>query len=101
MLGEVAKIVSETLGFGTVVINLYRPETDEYEVRAVLGSERARELLGDVSAADTWTAMLDPRFLRRGAFFVPADGVDWDKDSKCVRARAPAGDRRAVCLARR
>ncbi len=82
LLGAVTKIVSETLGFGTVVINLYRPETDEYEVRAVLGSERARELLGDVSAADTWTAMLDPRFLYRGAFFVPADRLDRDKGSK-------------------
>jgi diguanylate cyclase (GGDEF)-like protein/PAS domain S-box-containing protein len=81
LLGAVAKIVSETLGFGTVVINLYRPDSDEYEVKAVLGNDRAREiLLGHVSAADTWTPMLDPRFMCRGAFFVPAEGLDWDKE---------------------
>jgi diguanylate cyclase (GGDEF)-like protein/PAS domain S-box-containing protein len=81
LLAAVAKIVSDTLGFGTVVINLYRPERDEFEVKAVLGSERARELLlGHVSAAESWVPMLDPRFLRRGAFFVPAEGLEWDVD---------------------
>ena len=74
-------MVSETLGFATVVINLYRPETDEYEVTNVHGNERARAiLLGHVTHASTWSPMLDPRFLRRGAFFIPAGAVEWDED---------------------
>src|ERR1700729_2454421 len=78
LLDAVAKIGADPLGFGTVVINLCRPKRDECEVKAVLGSERARELLlGNVSAAESWVPMLDPRFLRRGAFFVPAEGLEW------------------------
>jgi diguanylate cyclase (GGDEF)-like protein/PAS domain S-box-containing protein len=79
LLAAVARVVSETLGFATVVINLYRPETDEYEVKAVHGNERAREiLLGNVTHADTWRPQLDPRFLRRGAFFIPEASIEWD-----------------------
>ncbi len=79
LLPAVARVVSETLGFETVVINLYRPEAREYEVMTVHGNERARSiLLGNVTAADTWEPQLDPRFLRRGAFFVPAEELEWD-----------------------
>ncbi|MGN6168895.1 MAG: PAS domain-containing protein, partial [Solirubrobacteraceae bacterium] len=96
LLAAVARIVSETLGFATVVINLYRPESNEYEVKAVHGSERARAtLLGHVSHADTWTAMLDPRFLCRGAFFVPAEALVWDESVKSYTPQLPtsrAGD---------
>ena len=81
VLAAVARVVSETLGFATVVINLYRPETNEYEVTNVHGNERARAiLLGHVSHASTWSPMLDPRFRRRGAFFIPAGTVEWDED---------------------
>jgi diguanylate cyclase (GGDEF)-like protein/PAS domain S-box-containing protein len=81
VLAAVARVVSDTLGFATVVINLYRPETDEYEVTNVYGNERARAiLLGEVSHADTWASMLDPRFLRHGAFFIPAGALEWDED---------------------
>jgi diguanylate cyclase (GGDEF)-like protein/PAS domain S-box-containing protein len=78
LLAAVARVVSETLGFATVVINLYRPETDEYEVKSVHGNERARAiLLGNVTHADTWRPQLDPRFLRRGAFFIPEASIEW------------------------
>jgi diguanylate cyclase (GGDEF)-like protein/PAS domain S-box-containing protein len=73
VLAAIAALISETLGFATVVINLYRPESDEYEVATVHGDARARAaLIGDVTPADTWSPMLDLRFLRGGAFFVPA-----------------------------
>ncbi len=78
LLAAIARVVSETLGFATVVINLYRPETDEYEVKAVHGNERARAiLLGNVTHADTWRPQLDPCFLRRGAFFIPEASIEW------------------------
>jgi len=31
VLATVARAVSDTLGFATVVVNLYEPETDNYE----------------------------------------------------------------------
>ena len=80
VLTRVATIVSDALGFDTVVINLYRAETDSYEVVTVYGNERARAvLLGDVTPADTWAPMLEPRFLVRGSFFVPAGALQWDE----------------------
>ncbi len=82
LLAAIARVVSETLGFETVVINLYRPESDEYEVKAVHGNERARAiLLGNVTHADTWSPQLDPRFLRRGAFFIPEAALEWDDEA--------------------
>jgi diguanylate cyclase (GGDEF)-like protein/PAS domain S-box-containing protein len=81
VLAAVARVVSETLGFATVVVNLYRPETDDYEVTTVHGNERARAvLLGDVSPADTWAPMLESRFLRHGAYFIPEGVLDWASD---------------------
>ena len=80
ILASVARTVSQTLGFRAVAINLYRPETDDYEVKAVHGCERAREaLLGDVVGAGAWAPMLDPQFLRRGVYFVPDGALEWDQ----------------------
>jgi diguanylate cyclase (GGDEF)-like protein/PAS domain S-box-containing protein len=76
----VARIVSQSLGFGTVVINIYRPDVDEYEVVTVHGSERARSiLLGQVTSARTWEPLLDPRFLHHGVYFIPEGAVDHDQ----------------------
>ncbi|MGH2867631.1 MAG: putative bifunctional diguanylate cyclase/phosphodiesterase [Solirubrobacteraceae bacterium] len=91
ILAAVAQMVSDTLGFETVVINLYREEGDAYEVTTVHGNERAREmLLGDVSSARSWTTLLDPRFLRRGVFFVAAGAVDWDEDLHFYTPQLPS-----------
>jgi diguanylate cyclase (GGDEF)-like protein/PAS domain S-box-containing protein len=93
LLAAIARVVSETLGFATVVINIYRPETDDYEVRTVHGNERARAILLDnVSHADTWSPMLDPRFLRSGAFFIPAEALQWDEEIKCYTPQLDAVD---------
>jgi diguanylate cyclase (GGDEF)-like protein/PAS domain S-box-containing protein len=57
LLTAVAQLVSETLGFGTVVITLYQPDKDGFEVAAAHGSDRACDrLVGRVSAGDasTW-----------------------------------------------
>ncbi len=93
VLAAVARTVSETLGFATVAINLYRPATDDYEVKHVHGSQRARAiLLGDISPADTWAPILDPRFLRQGAFFIPAGALPWDEDIRCYTPELEATD---------
>ena len=50
VMNEVARIVSQALGFETVVINLYREDGDVYEVVTVHGNDRVRALLlGDVT----------------------------------------------------
>ena len=78
-LRAVAATVSEALGFGVVVINAYRPEGNEYEVVAVHGSERARQiLLGNVTQAASWGPLLDERFRRHGVYFIPEGSVKHD-----------------------
>ncbi|MDQ6728992.1 MAG: EAL domain-containing protein [Actinomycetota bacterium] len=80
VMTEVARIVSQALGFETVVINLYREDGDAYEVVTVHGNDRARALLlGDVTPAHTWAPMLDPGFEIGGSFFVPAGTLEWDQ----------------------
>lgn len=60
LLASMARIVSEQLGFGTVVISLHRPETDEYEVVAARGGASACEhLAGRISAGDPSTRRTD------------------------------------------
>src|SRR5918998_608678 len=81
MLAAVASAVRRTTGFGTVVINLHRPAWDDFEVVVVEGSAAAREqLLGATTAWSEWDALLDPRFDRGGAYFVPAGSTAWLDD---------------------
>ena len=78
LLDEVARTISESLGYGIVVVNLYRPAWNDFEVVSVHGSEDARAvLLGDTQPSETWAGLLDPRFERRGAFLVAAGEYDW------------------------
>src|SRR3989442_5935986 len=78
LLAAIARTVSESLGFRTVAINLYRREWDDYVVSTVHGREEAREpLLGQVRQVADWEALLDARFLQRGAYLVPNGEFDW------------------------
>jgi len=80
VLDAIARVVAETLGFGTVVLNVYRPEWDDFHVANVHGSDAVREaLLGSVYDWASWTPLLDSRFLRAGAYFIPNDAFDWSE----------------------
>ena len=80
LLASVARTVSDSLAFRTVVVNLYRPEWNDFVVTTVYGSDEAREmLLGQVRQVSDWDPLLDHRFLQRGAYFVPAGEFDWDE----------------------
>ena len=82
LLLSVARTVSDSLAFRTVVVNLYRPEWNDFVVSTVHGSEEAREtLLGQVRQVEDWELLLDDRFCRRGAYVVPYGEFDWDKYS--------------------
>ncbi|MDX6550576.1 MAG: hypothetical protein QOJ31_1260, partial [Gaiellales bacterium] len=79
LLAAIARTTSESLGFGTVAVHLYRPELDDFHTTTVHGPEQAREtLLGDTRGWDVWGAVLDNRFLHRGAYLVPHGTFDWN-----------------------
>jgi diguanylate cyclase (GGDEF)-like protein len=79
LLAAIARTTSESLGFGTVAVHLYRPELDDFHTTTVHGPEQAREmLLGDTRGWDVWGTVLDERFLHRGAYLVPHGTFDWN-----------------------
>jgi diguanylate cyclase (GGDEF)-like protein len=75
-LHRVAAVISEALGYSTVVVNLHRPEWDDFEATTVHGAEAARAaLLGRASSWEQWAPYLTTRFERRGAHHVPAGSL--------------------------
>jgi diguanylate cyclase (GGDEF)-like protein/PAS domain S-box-containing protein len=89
-LRALADTVSEALGFAITIVNVYRPEQDEYEVVAIHGTESARDnLLGQVTAGETWEPLLDPRFRRHGVYFLPEGSIEYD-DSVTWHVPEPA-----------
>ena len=82
LLPAIAATVSESLGFATVVINLYRPAWNDFHVSTVHGSEAARTLLlGAERQWDEWEPLLDPNFERHGCYFLPHEKFDWSVDT--------------------
>ena len=78
LVDGIAETISESLGWSTVAINLYRPAEGDFEVTTVHGNEAARDaLLGTTRPADAWTPLLAERFLRRGAYLIPHDEAVW------------------------
>jgi diguanylate cyclase (GGDEF)-like protein len=95
LLDAIARVVAETTGFETVVLNIYRPEFDDFYVETVHGDADVREaLLGSVYDWDSWTPLLDKKFMRAGAYFIPNDAFDWSKDrgERFVPSGAPTID---------
>ncbi len=92
-LRALARTVSEALGFRTTIVNVYRPEQDEYEVVAVHGAAPTQaNLLGQVTAGDTWDPLLHPRFRRHGVYFIPAGAIQYDDSVRWhVPERAQSG----------
>ena len=78
LLVAIAHVVAESLGYGTVAINLYRPEWDDFETATVHGGEEAQKtLIGHVRRIEEWEPVLAERFHRGGAYVVPAGEFDW------------------------
>jgi diguanylate cyclase (GGDEF)-like protein len=81
VLALIARTVAETLGFGTVVLNLYRPAWDDFCVTTVHGDADVRAaLLGSTYEWESWQPLLDGRFLRRGAYVIKQGDFDWSTD---------------------
>ncbi len=78
LLDAIARTISESLGFGTVVVNLYRPAWDDFQVTSVYGNAAASEaLLGESRSLAALEPLLDPKYEVRGAFLVPQGEFDW------------------------
>jgi diguanylate cyclase (GGDEF)-like protein/putative nucleotidyltransferase with HDIG domain len=76
---EIATTVAQALGFLAVVVNVYRPAWDDYEVVVVEGDDAAaREaLLGEHVDPVQLARLFDERFRRHGAYLVPHDQFDF------------------------
>jgi diguanylate cyclase (GGDEF)-like protein/putative nucleotidyltransferase with HDIG domain len=79
LLEATAATVAQELGFAAVVVNLYRPAWDDYEV--VVAEDRDEEMrkavLGLRVAPGELDKLLDERFRRHGAYLVPHDQFDF------------------------
>src|SRR4051794_14898878 len=79
VLDVIARVLTETVGFAGVVINVYRPQWDDYEAATVVGPPKmVADLLGATYEASWIQVVLDDRFDRRGAYFIPEGSLDWD-----------------------
>jgi len=92
LLEAIARVISVSLGFGTVVINLHRPAWDDFEVAIVHGSDEGRRvLLGTARSWESWQALLDPRFERGGAYLIPEGEFEWDTEGTVSYVPPAAG----------
>jgi diguanylate cyclase (GGDEF)-like protein len=81
LLPAVATAVAEAMGYGTVVISLYRPAWNDFRVETVHGSDEGRDaLLGRARTWAEWEPLFDRRFERHGCFLLPWDEFDWSWD---------------------
>jgi len=94
LLAAIARTMAESLGYDAVVVNLYRPAWDDFEVTTVHGSDAARQaLLGETQSAADWGQLLDERFCRHGAYVLPAGAYESAPGKEYVPTAEPgAGD---------
>jgi diguanylate cyclase (GGDEF)-like protein len=80
VLEDVARAISEVLGYRVVVINRFRAAFDDLITATAVGSaEEVQGLVGTIAPRHTWTPLLAERFRRReGAYFIPDGDFDWD-----------------------
>jgi diguanylate cyclase (GGDEF)-like protein len=89
-LEQLAGTIGDSLGYGTVVITLYRPAWDDFRVAAVSGREEARQaLLGRTRRRDDYGELMSPRFERHGAYVILNGEYDW---TNAAPAYTPPGE---------
>jgi diguanylate cyclase (GGDEF)-like protein len=78
LLDEIVETVGRGLGLETVIINMYRPEWDDFIVSSVHGNDRARsELLNSTYPREWFDPLMADRYLRRGAYVIEQGTFDW------------------------
>jgi diguanylate cyclase (GGDEF)-like protein len=82
LLPAIAAEVGGAMGYGTVVISMYRPAWNDFRVEIVHGSEEGRDtLLGRERTWIDWEPLFDLDFESHGCFFLPWDKFDWSTDT--------------------
>jgi diguanylate cyclase (GGDEF)-like protein len=95
ILSTVAETIRVVAGFQAVVINLYRPAWDDYEVVLVLGSEECRAALdGTTAPSETWDRLFScEQQALPGVFFLDETSTFWaDVDDVFVPDIPPSDD---------
>jgi diguanylate cyclase (GGDEF)-like protein len=94
VLSAIARTIAESLGYKVVVVNLYRPAWDDFEVTTVIDYDQdaVAQLMGSRAGWSSWGALLDDRFRRRGAYYVPAGEFDWSDDMLVITPDIPVSD---------
>ncbi|MEO8968496.1 MAG: GGDEF domain-containing protein [Solirubrobacteraceae bacterium] len=72
ILTTVAEMIRDLAGYSAVVVNIYRPEWDDYAVVLALGSDEARRALeGTCAPSETWNRLFSCERQRLpGVFFL-------------------------------
>jgi GAF domain-containing protein len=80
LLEEIAATIAHELGFTAVVVNVYRPAWDDYEVVVVEDPDEAsrEQLMGSTVSPADLQKLLAERFRRHGAYLVPHDEFDFE-----------------------
>jgi diguanylate cyclase (GGDEF)-like protein len=80
LLDAITAMLTETVGYAGVVINVYRPEWDDFRVEALAGSPEMRDMLmGETYDREEFLReTLDERFNRRGGYYFPDGAFDWE-----------------------
>jgi diguanylate cyclase (GGDEF)-like protein len=94
ILTTVAETIRDVAGYGAVVINVYRPEWDDYQVVLVLGSPESRQALDGTSApSETWNRLFSCERQRLpGVFFLDEHSTFWDGVDDVFRPDIPRSD---------
>jgi hypothetical protein len=78
VLETLASGIETEAGFTSVVVNLFRPDVGDYEILVLRGPDELRDAIGGAALTrDSWMQLLEPRFERFGAFFIPEGEGDW------------------------
>jgi diguanylate cyclase (GGDEF)-like protein len=91
LLAAIARAISSSLGYATVVVHLYRPAWDDFVVTTVHGgAEACDRLMGDARERTVWEPLLQDRFLHEGAYLIPHGEIDWE--TYAPGSYVPAGE---------
>jgi diguanylate cyclase (GGDEF)-like protein/putative nucleotidyltransferase with HDIG domain len=94
VLTAIAEGLLRATGFKAVVINLRRPEWDDFEIVVSLGEEddAYEALMGATTTWADWGPFLVPEHETAGSYFIPAGTMDWSFDHASYVPDRPASD---------
>ena len=78
VLPDVMATLARAFGYGIVVLNLFRPATQDIECTVVYGGGAAgAETQGTATPLSAWAPLFDERFASHGCYVIPAGEMDW------------------------